>query len=41
MQKLGAPMPNFDSGAAHFLARIWARPNPHLKMPNQPEMNNQ
>lgn len=41
MQKLGAPMPNFDSGAAHFLARIWARPNPHLKMPNQPEMNAQ
>jgi len=30
MQKLGAPEPDFESGAAHFLVRLWSRPNPNL-----------
>ena len=29
-QKLGAPAPEFEFGRAHFLVRLWARPNPHL-----------
>jgi ATP-dependent DNA helicase RecG len=36
MQKLGAAIPEFESGAAHFLVRLWATPNPNLKMDNQP-----
>ncbi len=32
MQKLGAPAPDFESGAAHFLVRLWATPNPNLKI---------
>jgi ATP-dependent DNA helicase RecG len=31
MQKLGAPAPDFESSMAHFLVRLWARPNPNLK----------
>jgi ATP-dependent DNA helicase RecG len=31
MQKLGAPTPDFESGMAHFLVRLWARSNPNLK----------
>ncbi len=30
MEKLGAPVPDFESGSAHFVARLWARPNPNL-----------
>ncbi|MGH7451816.1 MAG: ATP-binding protein, partial [bacterium] len=31
MEKLGAPTPDFESGSAHFVARLWARPNPNLE----------
>ncbi len=30
MLQLGAPPPQFESGLAHFLVRLWARPNPHV-----------
>ncbi len=36
MEKLGAPTPEFESGSAHFVARLWVRPNPNLKINNQP-----
>jgi len=32
MQRLGAPAPDFETWASHFLVRIWATPNPNLKM---------
>lgn len=31
MEKLGAPTPDFESGSAHFVARLWARANPNLE----------
>jgi len=31
MQKLGAATPEFESGLAHFLVRLWATPNPNLE----------
>jgi hypothetical protein len=34
MEKLGASTPDFESGSAHFVARLWARPNPNLASPN-------
>ncbi|MGH7596399.1 MAG: RNA-binding domain-containing protein [bacterium] len=34
MEKLGAPTPDFESGSAHFVARLWARSNPNLKINN-------
>ena len=30
MEKVGAPAPDFENGLAHFLVRLWAKPNPHL-----------
>ncbi|MDZ7363758.1 MAG: putative DNA binding domain-containing protein [candidate division KSB1 bacterium] len=41
MEKLGAPKPDFESGLAHFLVRLWARPNPNLKINNQSPTNNE
>ncbi len=41
MEKLGAPTPDFESGSAHFVARLWARPNPNLKINHQPATSNQ
>jgi ATP-dependent DNA helicase RecG len=41
MEKLGAPTPDFESGSAHFVARLWAVPNPNLKIINQPATSNQ
>lgn len=41
MEKLGAPAPDFESGSAHFVARLWAAPNPNLKITNQPTPSNQ
>ncbi len=35
MKKLGAPKPDFESGLAHFLVRLWAAPNPNLKINHQ------
>jgi len=31
MLQLGAPAPDFENWASHFLVRIWATPNPNLK----------
>jgi ATP-dependent DNA helicase RecG len=41
MEKLGAPTPDFESGSAHFVARLWAAPNPNLKITNQSTTSNQ
>lgn len=41
MEKLGAPTPDFESDSAHFVARLWAAPNPNLKINNQSAMSNQ
>jgi ATP-dependent DNA helicase RecG len=40
MQKLGAPAPDFESSLAHFLARLWARPNPNLEQENKSAESN-
>jgi ATP-dependent DNA helicase RecG len=40
MEKLGAPAPDFESGSAHFVARLWATPNPNLKINTQPATSN-
>jgi ATP-dependent DNA helicase RecG len=43
MEQLGAATPEFESGAAHFVARLWARPNPNLNSTSnqQPATSNQ
>jgi predicted HTH transcriptional regulator len=41
MEKLGAPKPDFESGLAHFLVRLWASPNPNLKINNQSPTSNE